>query len=48
VARLLFSLDLLGELRVTRSPTPGRRCPVSERVRWVTSVPDTDMDLDSR
>jgi site-specific DNA recombinase len=34
VARLLLSPAVLGELRVTRSLTPGHRCPVAERVVW--------------
>ena len=33
-ARMLFSADVLGELRVLRSPTPGHRCPVERRVQW--------------
>lgn len=35
VARLLLSRAYLGELRVTRNPTPGVRCPVDDRVEWV-------------
>lgn len=31
VARLLLTLDELGELRVMRSPTPGHRAPVEQR-----------------
>lgn len=34
VARLLLSPDVVGELRVKRSPTPGHRCPVDRRVQW--------------
>lgn len=34
VARLLFSTDVLGELRVLRSPTPGHRCPIEQRLQW--------------
>jgi hypothetical protein len=32
--KLLFSPALAGELRVKRSPTPGHRCPVQDRVWW--------------
>jgi hypothetical protein len=32
--RLLFTPELCGELRVRRSPTPGHRCPVDDRVYW--------------
>ncbi|GIJ49358.1 hypothetical protein Val02_62440 [Virgisporangium aliadipatigenens] len=32
--RLLLSPKACGELRVRRSPTPGHRCPVVDRVRW--------------
>jgi DNA invertase Pin-like site-specific DNA recombinase len=38
VAKMLLSPDLLGELRVIRSPTPGRRAPVEERVTWRTTT----------
>ncbi|MFI5888519.1 recombinase family protein [Actinoplanes sp. NPDC051513] len=34
VVKLLFSPELIGQLRVLRSPTRGHHCPVSERVRW--------------
>jgi hypothetical protein len=34
VAKLLLSPALLGELRVTRSPRPGQRVDVAERVVW--------------
>lgn len=33
VARLLFAPERLGELRVTRSPKPGHRGPIEQRVR---------------
>jgi hypothetical protein len=33
VARLLLSPDYLGELRITRSPSPGHRVPVADRVK---------------
>lgn len=32
--RLLFSPQVCGQLRVRRSPTPGHRCPVADRVWW--------------
>jgi DNA invertase Pin-like site-specific DNA recombinase len=32
--RLLFSDQVCGQLRVRRSPTPGHRCPVEDRVWW--------------
>jgi site-specific DNA recombinase len=41
VARLLLAPGVLGELRVTRSTTPGHRCPVGERVSW-RRTPPTD------
>jgi hypothetical protein len=34
VARLLFSAEVLGELRLSRSPIRGRRCPVEQRLHW--------------
>ena len=34
VARLLFSADVLGELRLSRAPVRGRRCPVEQRLHW--------------
>jgi len=34
IARILLSPEILGELRVTRSPKPGRPVPVAERVVW--------------
>jgi site-specific DNA recombinase len=34
VARLLFSADMLGELRVLRSPSRGHRCPIEQRLQW--------------
>jgi hypothetical protein len=34
VARLVLSPELLGELRVTRSPSPGHRTDVTDRVVW--------------
>jgi site-specific DNA recombinase len=34
VARMLLVPEVLGELRVNRSPTPGRRAPAEDRVRW--------------
>lgn len=34
VARLLLSPDMIGELRVTPTPTPGAHCEVSDRVVW--------------
>ena len=41
VARLLLSPELLGELRVTRSPSPGHRTDVADRVVWLTVGPIT-------
>ncbi|HEX8347292.1 MAG TPA: recombinase family protein [Actinoplanes sp.] len=32
--KMVFSPALAGELRVKRSPTPGHRCPVPDRVWW--------------
>lgn len=37
VARMLLVPELLGELRVTRNPTPGRKAPTADRVNWRTS-----------
>jgi hypothetical protein len=37
VARLVLSPELLGELRVTRSLSPGHRIDVADRVTWRTS-----------
>lgn len=34
VARLLLAPDVLGELRVTRSPSRGHKVPVDDRVAW--------------
>lgn len=34
VARLLLAPDVLGQLRVTRSPTPGHRPPIEQRIVW--------------
>lgn len=34
IARLLLTPDLIGELRVTRSPVPGHRVPAENRVQW--------------
>jgi site-specific DNA recombinase len=34
VARLLFSPDVLGELRLLRSPVRGHRGPVEQRIQW--------------
>ncbi len=34
IARMLLAADMLGELRVTRSPTPGLPAPVADRVVW--------------
>lgn len=34
VARMLFSAEVLGELRVLRSLTPGHRCAIEQRVQW--------------
>ncbi len=34
VARLLFSPNVLGELRVLRSPSRGHRCPIEQRLQW--------------
>jgi DNA invertase Pin-like site-specific DNA recombinase len=34
VARMLLVPEVIGELRITRSPTPGKRCPVGGRVTW--------------
>jgi hypothetical protein len=34
VARLLLAPDLLGELRVLRSPSRGHRAPIKDRVEW--------------
>lgn len=34
VARMLLNPKVIGELRVTRSSTPGHRCPVEDRVIW--------------
>jgi site-specific DNA recombinase len=31
-AKMLFSREMLGELRITRAPSPGHRSPVGERV----------------
>ena len=36
VVRLLLTPNGLGELRVTRTPTPGRHAPIDDRVRWRT------------
>jgi DNA invertase Pin-like site-specific DNA recombinase len=36
VVRLLLTPDGLGELRVTRTPSPGRHSPIEDRVRWRT------------
>lgn len=41
VARTLLSPAFLGELRVGRAPTPGRPCPVEDRVQWGTPPPTT-------
>jgi DNA invertase Pin-like site-specific DNA recombinase len=50
IARILLTPEILGELRITRSPTPGRPAPITERVVWdrstasaprVASVPTT-------
>jgi DNA invertase Pin-like site-specific DNA recombinase len=42
VARLLLAPDVLGQLHVTRSPTPGRPVPAAERI--VFRREDTDDD----
>lgn len=34
IARLLLTPELIGELRVTRSPIPGHRVPAENRVQW--------------
>jgi site-specific DNA recombinase len=34
VARLLLSADVLGELRLLRSPSRGHRCPIEQRLQW--------------
>jgi site-specific DNA recombinase len=34
VARLVLSPELLGELRITRSPSPGHRTDITDRVTW--------------
>jgi DNA invertase Pin-like site-specific DNA recombinase len=34
VVKILCSPELLGELRVTRTATPGHRCPIVDRVIW--------------
>jgi DNA invertase Pin-like site-specific DNA recombinase len=34
VVRLVLTPELLGELRVTRNPTPGKRAPAAERIVW--------------
>jgi site-specific DNA recombinase len=34
VARLLLAPGILGQVRVTRAPTPGHRGPVAQRVIW--------------
>ncbi len=34
VARLLLTPAVLGQLRVTRAPTPGHRGDAADRVRW--------------
>lgn len=34
VARLLLAPDVLGELRVARSPSPGHTVPIEDRVVW--------------
>jgi hypothetical protein len=36
VARILLAPSLLGELRVVRAPTTGRRAPIEERVAFST------------
>ncbi|HEX6343010.1 recombinase family protein [Umezawaea sp.] len=38
LAQTLFSPDLIGTLRLMRSPTPGKRVPVMDRVVWVRLV----------
>lgn len=45
VARLLFSPAWLGELRVTRSPTPGHAVPVDVRVEWGAVADDAKDDV---
>jgi site-specific DNA recombinase len=37
VARFLFAPKVCGQLRLRRSPTPGHRCPVQDRVWWMTA-----------
>jgi len=32
--RALLSPDMIGQLRVQRSPTPRQRCPIERRVSW--------------
>ena len=39
VARLVLSPDLLGQLRATRSPSPGHRTDVADRVTWRREQP---------
>lgn len=34
IARLLLTPKLIGELRITPSPTPGHRVPAEERIQW--------------
>jgi site-specific DNA recombinase len=34
VAKILLAPDALGQLRIRRSPTPGKRAPVEERLVW--------------
>ena len=41
VARLLLSPDVIGELRVARSPSPGHRTDIADRVVWLTVGPIT-------
>jgi site-specific DNA recombinase len=36
VARLVLAPEVLGELRVTRSPSPGHRTDIADRVDWRT------------
>jgi hypothetical protein len=34
VARMLLAPGILGQVRVTRAPTPGHRAPIGQRVIW--------------
>lgn len=38
--RVLLSADMIGELRVNRSPVPRQRCPVEDRAKFRTATRD--------